>query len=106
MPLATGLGELASVLERQHPEGTLHYTAPEYMMGERAGKNAGLFSLDVIVYEMLTGKYPFKEQRMHKFQLKNDSHMHYISVRQYRPVLPAWLERALKKACAPDPSKR
>ncbi len=103
---AAGLAELASVLERQQPEGTLNYTAPEYMIGERAGKNADLFSLGVITYEMLTGKYPFKEQSINKFQLKNYSHMEYISVRQYRPDLPAWVDSALKKACAPDPSKR
>ncbi|WP_019557430.1 bifunctional protein-serine/threonine kinase/phosphatase [Thiomicrorhabdus arctica] len=103
---AAGLAELASVLERQQPEGTLNYTAPEYMMGERAGKNADLFSLGVITYEMLTGKYPFKEQSIHKFQLKNYSHMSYISVRHYRPDLPEWVDSTLKKACAPDPSKR
>ncbi len=101
-----GLAELASVLERQQPEGTLNYTAPEYMMGERAGKNADLFSLGVITYEMLTGKYPFKEQSIHKFQLKNYSHMSYISVRHYRSDLPEWVDSTLKKACAPDPSKR
>nr|MDA3808684.1 bifunctional protein-serine/threonine kinase/phosphatase [Thiomicrorhabdus sp.] len=52
------------------------------------------------------GEYPFKEQSINKFQLKNYSHMQYISVRQYRPDLPTWVDSALKKACAPNPSKR
>ncbi|NPA72000.1 MAG: bifunctional protein-serine/threonine kinase/phosphatase [Gammaproteobacteria bacterium] len=103
---AAGLAELASVLDRQHPEGTLNYTAPEYMMNVHAGKNADLFSLGVIAYEMLTGEYPYKEKRINQFELKNYSHMQYISARKRRPDIPAWIDTALKKACAPDPAKR
>jgi len=103
---AAGLAELATVLQRQHPEGTLNYTAPEYLMGEPGSKRSDIFSLGVICYEMLTGKLPFKEKMANKFQLKSYEHMQYIPLKKYRPDLPDWLDSVLKKACAPNPAKR
>jgi len=103
---AAGLAELASVLQRQHPKGTLNYTAPEYLMGESGSKRSDIFSLGVICYEMLTGKLPFKEKIANKFQLKSYEHMQYIPLKKHRPDLPEWLDSVLKKACAPNPTKR
>ncbi len=103
---AAGLAELATVLQRQHPEGTLNYTAPEYLMGERGSKRSDIFSLGVICYEMLTGKLPYKEKLANKFQLKRYNQMKYISLKTHRSDLPEWLDVVLKKACEPDPTKR
>ncbi len=103
---AAGLAELATVLQRQHPEGTLNYTAPEYLMGEPGSKRSDIFSLGVICYEMLTGKLPYKEKIANKFQLKKYESMHYISIQTHRPDLPDWLDTVLKKACEPNPTKR
>ena len=103
---AAGLAELATVLQRQHPEGTLNYTAPEYLMGERGSKRSDIFSLGVICYEMLTGKLPYKEKLANKFQLKSYNQMKYIPLKTHRDDLPEWLDVVLKKACQPDPTKR
>jgi serine/threonine protein phosphatase PrpC len=101
-----GVQEMATVLQRQHPEGTLHYTAPEYLLGEPASKRSDLFSLAVIVYEMLTGQLPFKEKQLQPFVLRSYSHLHYLSIRSLRPDLPDWVDAVLKKACAPNPMQR
>lgn len=103
---AAGLAELASVLQRQHPEGTLNYTAPEYLMGYKGSKCSDIFSLSVITYELLTGHLPFKEKRVNKFHLKSYQHMQYISAKTYRPDLPTWLDQVLRKGCIPNPEKR
>jgi serine/threonine protein phosphatase PrpC len=103
---AAGLAEISSVLQRQQPEGTVNYTAPEYLMGEKGSKRSDIFSLSVITYELLTGHLPFKEKKFNKFQLKNYQQMKYISLLQYRTDLPQWLNQVLKKGCSPDPSKR
>jgi len=103
---AAGLAEITSVLQRQQPEGTLNYTAPEYLMGEKGSKRSDIFSLSVIAYELLTGKLPYKEKKTNKFQLNNYQHMQYIPLKKYRADLPAWINYALKNGCLPNPEKR
>jgi serine/threonine-protein kinase len=39
--------------------GTAHYISPEQAMGEPAGPQSDLYSLGIVLYEMLTGELPF-----------------------------------------------
>jgi serine/threonine protein phosphatase PrpC len=100
------LAETASVIERHHPEGTLHYTAPEYLLGEKGSNRSDIFSLGVIAYEMLTGALPYKEKQINPFNLKSYHHMQYIPAKHARKDIPDWLDMSLKTACEPNPEKR
>lgn len=60
--LVAGSNEIISPLDKSIPQGSVNYIAPEYLMGESGNSQSDLFSLAVIVYEMLTGKLPYKER--------------------------------------------
>jgi serine/threonine-protein kinase len=42
--------------------GTAHYISPEQAMGEAAGPQSDLYSLGIVLYEMLTGELPFEAE--------------------------------------------
>ncbi len=99
-----GIAEINSVVNPNHPMGTLNYTAPEYLLGGKASNRADIFSLGIIVYEMLCGQLPYKERQ--GFALRSYSHMRYIPIRQQREDIPVWLDSAIKKAVKPNPENR
>ena len=93
---------------RQPPaiQGTLQYTAPEYFTGQGSSARSDLFSLAVLVYQMLTGQLPYGLQVTRLRSPADTRKLRYVPVRHLRPDLPDWLDVVLQKALHPDPAKR
>jgi serine/threonine protein phosphatase PrpC len=87
-------------------EGSLQYTAPEYFTGQGGSARSDLFSLAVLVYQMLTGQLPYGLQVTRIRTPADARKLRYIPVRHLRPDLPEWLDAVLHKALHPDPAKR
>ncbi|WP_370053398.1 protein kinase [Neptunomonas sp.] len=104
--LVAGSNEIISPLDKSIPQGSVNYIAPEYLMGESGNSQSDLFSLAVIVYELLTGKLPYKERPPNAAQLKYYSELDYLPSIQHRKDLPLWIEGCLRKALQPNPSHR
>ena len=75
-------------------------------MGDLGLYRSDIFSLGVIVYEILTGELPFKSLPRKDGVVKTYDAWQYIPARLKREDLPLWLDLALKKACSPRPTQR
>ena len=104
-----GLGNL--LFERQAGyshitrAGTLEYTAPEQVLGEEMNERADLYSLAVILYQMVTGTTPFKAvtpMRIAVQQINTSP----PSPRILRPDLPVAAEQVIARALAKRPAGR
>ena len=101
-----GLEEVASPLREDNPVGSADYIAPEYLLGGSGAFQSDIFSLGVIVYEMLTGKLPFKLTTQQQRHLKSIDAYQYIPARSQRDDIPLWLDLALQRATQPNVHKR
>src|SRR5690348_2134670 len=88
------------------PYGTATYAAPEQARGDRVDKRADIFSLGVLLYEMLTGTWPFRGKTTVDVR-------HAVIHDQPKPVAevrpgptPARLQIILDKAMSKEPRDR
>jgi serine/threonine protein kinase len=86
--------------------GTEQYSAPEYFLGENGTVRSDIFSLGVIVYQMLTGKLPYGTQVPKSRTRAAQRKLSYASARDGERQIPAWVDEAIRKAVHPDPYKR
>ena len=84
--------------------GTPEYMAPEQWIGQ-AGTQADLYSLGVVLYELVTGRKPYTADTPAAILLKqaNDP---LPRPRQFAPALPETVEKVLFKALAKKPDER
>ncbi|PWT90040.1 MAG: hypothetical protein C5B55_10315 [Blastocatellia bacterium] len=88
------------------PYGTATYAAPEQARGDRVDARADIFSTGVLLYEMLTGSWPFRGQTA--IDVRHAVlHEEPAPLAQVRPGrLPARLQQILDKAMAKDVRQR
>ena len=101
-----GLMEVAMPIDQDNLLGTAQYTAPECFLGEAGSKQADLFSLGVICYQMLSGRLPYGTQVAKSRTRAAQRRLKYRSVLAEDREIPAWVDEAIKKAVHPDPNKR
>lgn len=58
--LARVLDETTTSRTRSHVFGTPHYVSPEALKGRRAGREADVYALGVMLFELVTGWRPFR----------------------------------------------
>ena len=86
--------------------GTVQYTAPEYFVGDGGSARSDLFSLAVIVYQMLTGRLPYGAQAARIRTRADQRNLQYRSALDAQRAIPAWIDEVLRKALHPNPLKR
>jgi serine/threonine-protein kinase len=104
-----GVARVVSDSVEQTAAGTIlgspAYMAPEQGRGERAGPASDIYSLGVVLYELLTGRVPFDADTPFAIVVKHIQ-TPLPPPRSFRPDLPEGLERVLLKALAKEPADR
>ena len=84
--------------------GTPQYMAPEQARGEAAGPAADIYSLGVLVYELFTGRLPFRGDTPLEYVLKQIGEEPEPPSRH--GLLPPGLEAVILTAMSKEPSRR
>ena len=85
--------------------GSVHYLPPEQANGTGATMKSDIYSLGILMYELLTGKVPFKGENAVEIaikQMKED----IPSITEDHPEIPQSIENIVLKACAKNPDNR
>ena len=85
--------------------GTPSYMSPEQLAGKKVEGRSDLFSLGVMLYQMLSGTLPFTGESMAQlmFKIANEPH---ADIRTVNPDLPTCVAAVINKALAKDPEQR
>jgi formylglycine-generating enzyme required for sulfatase activity len=85
--------------------GTVAYMSPEQAQGQGMDQRTDLWSLGVVLYEMLTGQLPFKGER-EAAVLYSIVHEQPQRLKSLKPDVPSDLDRIVQRALEKKPESR
>ncbi len=88
------------------PYGTATYAAPEQARGDRVDSRADIFSTGVLLYEMLTGTWPFRGKNAVEVRYAVMKEEPLPIAQRRREPIPPRLQQILDKAMAKEPRDR
>ena len=103
--IARMVGTTTSTINGQNILGSVHYFSPEQAQGKVAGPQRDLYSVGVVLYEMVTGRVPFDGDAPMVIALKHVSE-EPVPPSQLSDEVSKGLEEVILKALSKDPAKR
>ncbi len=85
--------------------GSVHYLPPEQASGKGATLQSDIYSLGILMFELLTGKLPFKGENAVEIALKHLKEP-MPSLRKELPDVPQSIENIILRATAKNPKNR
>ena len=85
--------------------GSVHYLPPEQANGRGATVKSDIYSLGIVMYELLTGEIPFKGDNAVEIAIKQMKNQ-IPSVCSINDQIPQSVENIILKACAKNPKNR
>ena len=96
---ATQLTQTNSVM------GSVHYLPPEQASGKNSTIKSDIYSIGILMYELITGSVPFKGDNAVEIALKHMKEK-IPSIRKQNPAIPQSVENILLRATAKNPRNR
>jgi hypothetical protein len=93
------------VVEGEIIWGTPHYFSPEQVAGHTVGPASDVYSIGVLIYEMLTGQPPFAAATDLGVAFKH-LREEPLPLRQLNPNVPLPMEQIVRKVMAKEPAAR
>lgn len=103
-----GIAQMLSNTTITHNKGILgsaHYFSPEQARGDRVDEKTDIYSLGIVLYEMLTGQVPFTGDNPVTVALKHIQEKP-IPPTQYNPSMPQKMEKIVMTCLEKDKNKR
>jgi serine/threonine-protein kinase len=85
--------------------GSVHYFSPEHAKGVATGEKSDLYSLGIVLYQMLTGRLPFLGESPISVALKHLQE-HFDEPRSVNPMVPQSVENIILKSMRKNPGER
>ncbi len=101
-----GILEIDSFTKQFHIQGTALYSAPEYFLGDTGSVKSDIFSLGVIIYYMLSGKFPYGNDVAKSTTKSAQNRLTYSPIINKEIKIPRWFNETIKKALSVDPNQR
>ncbi|MDQ1337501.1 MAG: hypothetical protein QG617_468 [Campylobacterota bacterium] len=101
-----GIMDVNIRLEQENLLGTALYSAPEYFLGKEGTTRSDLFSLGVIIYQMLSGHFPYGVEVARAKNEAEQKRLKYTPLYKYNQDIPLWIDEAVKKAVHVNPNER
>ena len=96
---ATQLTQTNSVM------GSVHYLPPEQASGKSATIKSDIYSMGILMYELITGTVPFRGDNAVEIALKHMKEK-VPSIRKQNPAIPQSVENIILRATAKNPRNR
>lgn len=105
------LGEAAlidapSLYSHSQIPGDALYCAPEYFLGELGSEQSDLYSLAVLTYALLCGRYPYGTKVARCHTLAAQYKLKYETAMDAKRAIPLWVDSTLQRALHILPAKR
>lgn len=85
--------------------GSVHYLPPEQANGKGSTVKSDIYSLGILMYELLSGSVPFKGDNAVEIALKHMKEK-IPSIKKQNPTIPQSVENIILKATAKNPKNR
>lgn len=95
----------ARMTREGHLVGTIEYMSPEQIRGQEADSRSDIYSLGILLYEMLTGRVPF-ESRSEYDLMKSQIEAAPRPPREHAPYVSLPIEEAIMRSLAKRPDSR